>query len=153
MKKSHLSLLLAGFLFLFISAFVPKEKDPLNKRVFETKLTEVKEGQTNIKAHPDEMEFKGGKVFSNVLDEKLQYKWLKYTINVDSTFTDDKESERSYFELEVNFVDDKDQTVIMTCKINNADITGEIKISKKDKLKKKYTFVGKEKTKKDKNSE
>ncbi|MGZ3885352.1 MAG: hypothetical protein ACXVP0_08400 [Bacteroidia bacterium] len=132
-----------------ISAFAPKEKDPLNKRVFLTKITEVKEGQPNIKPHDDEMEFKGGKVFSNVLDEKLQYKWMKYTLKSDSTFIDDKESERSYFELEVNFVDDREQTVVMTCKINNEDISGEIKISKKDKLKKKYTFAGKEKLKKD----
>ena len=81
MKKLQLSLLLTGLLFLFINAFILKEKDPLNKRIFETKLTEIKEGQTNIKPKSDEIEFKGGKLFSNVLDEKFQYKWLLPLLN------------------------------------------------------------------------
>ena len=147
MKKLQLSLLMSALLFLFINAFILKEKDPLNKRFFDTKLTEIKEGQANIKPHSDEMEFKGGKVYSKILDEKLQYKGLKYTINIDSTYTDAKDNEINYYALEVNIIDDKDQTVIMTCIINNADISGEIKISKKEKLKKRFTFTGKAKVK------
>ena len=118
MKKTYLAFLSIAVLLLFINAFIIKEKDPLNKRTYETKLLEIKEGQANIKPKADEMEFKGGKVYSKILDEKYQYKWLKYNINVDSTFTDQNEVEASYFEVEVNFTDDKEQDVRMICKIN-----------------------------------
>ena len=148
MKKQYSILLLSGVLLLFVNAFILKEKDPLNKRIFETKLLEIKEGQTNIKPKADEIEFKDGKVFSTALNEKLDYKWMKYTINKDSTFMDSKEFENKYFEVQVDYVDDKDQNVLILFKIDNENISGEIKISKKEKLKKKFTFSGTEKAKK-----
>ena len=147
-KKTINSILLTGITFLFCNFFVPKEKDALNKRVFETTLTEVKEGQNNIKGKPDEIEFKDGKVFSNVLNEKLSYKWLKYTITVDSAYVDEKQNEITYYEAAVNITDDKDQSVDILFKIKNTEITGEVKISKKEKLKKKFIVAGKEKEKK-----
>ncbi len=152
MKNIYSLLFIGVVLFLFINAVIIKEKDPLNKRIFETKLLEIKEGQTNIKPKADELEFKDGKVFSNVLNEKLSYKWMKYTINKDSTFIDSKEKENQYFEVQVDYVDENDQTMVMICKIDNETITGEIKISKKEKLKKKFTFNGTEKLKKGKSS-
>jgi hypothetical protein len=38
----------------------------------------------------------------------------------------------------------------MTCTVEDTDITGVVKITKKDKLKKKFNFVGLEKIKKKK---
>lgn len=124
-------------------------KDNLDKRKFIVTMTEVKEGAAPKKGVEDELEFKAGKgMFSNFLYEKLEYKWIKYEITKDSTYTDEEENEGIWTEAEISTTDDKDQTIIMKCTVDNYDISGEIKITKKDKLKKKYEFSGKEKPKK-----
>ena len=79
------------------------------------------------------------------LFDKFEYKWLKYKVNKDSSYIDETETEIEYFEVESSYTDDKDQTFIMTLKIDNFDIDGEMKITKNDKLKKMFVFNGKEK--------
>jgi hypothetical protein len=124
-------------------------KDNLDKRKFIVTMTEVKEGAAPKKGVEDELEFKAGKgMFSNFLYEKLQYKWIKYEITKDSTYTDEEENEGTWTEAEISTTDENDQTIIMKCTVDNYDISGEIKITKKDKLKKRYEFSGKEKPKK-----
>lgn len=125
-------------------------KDALDKRIFKVNMTEIKEGAAPKKGVEDEIEFKGGKMFSTFLFDKLEYKWIKYEVKKDSTFTDEEQNEVHWVEAEISTTDDKDQTMMMTCTVEDYDITGEIKITKKDKLKKKYEFSGKEKAKKKK---
>lgn len=149
-KKIYLSLFAIGLLFLVISAFKGREKDPLDKKVYLTQIIEVKNGVNDKKSLPDEIEFKDGKVFSNVLNSKLSYKWIKYRINKDSLYIDDTENEIRYFEVEVSTTDESDQTMLMMIKIDEYDIEGEVKITKKDKLKKMFVFSGREKYKKPK---
>ncbi len=121
-------------------------KDSLDKRKFTVMMTEVKEGSPPKKGVEDELEFKAGKgMFSNFLFEKMEYKWIKYEITKDSTYTDEDQAEGHWTEVEVSTTDAADQTLMMKCTIDNFDISGEIKITKKDKLKKKYEFTGKEK--------
>lgn len=123
-------------------------KDGLDKRIFTVTMTEVKEGSPPKKGVEDEMEFKAGKgVFSNFLFEKLEYKWVKYEITKDSTYTDEEQNENHWIEAEISATDANDQTMMMKLVVDNYDINGEIKITKKDKLKKKYDFTGKEKVK------
>lgn len=124
-------------------------KDMLDKRKFTVTMTEIKEGATPKKGVEDELEFKAGKgVFSNFLFEKLEYKWIKYEITKDSTYTDEDQNENHWTEAEISSTDANDQTIMIKCTVDNYDISGEIKITKKDKLKKKYEFSGKEKPKK-----
>lgn len=126
-------------------------KDGLDKRTFSVIMTEVKENSPGKKGVEDEIEFKAGKgMFSNYLYEKLEYKWIKYEVKKDSTFTDEEQNEVHWIEAEVSTTDDKDQTLMMTCTVEDFNIQGEIKITKKDKLKKKFEFTGKEKAKKGK---
>ncbi|MCF8424158.1 MAG: hypothetical protein K9H41_07425 [Bacteroidia bacterium] len=126
-------------------------KDTLDKRKFTVTMTEIKEGAPAKKGVEDELEFKAGKgMFSNFLFEKLEYKWIKYEITKDSTYTDEEENENHYTEAEISTTDANDQTMIMKCVVDNLEISGEIKITKKDKLKKKYEFSGKEKATKKK---
>ncbi|MES2760639.1 MAG: hypothetical protein V4677_00465 [Bacteroidota bacterium] len=120
-------------------------KDTLDKRKFTVIMTEVKEGTPPKKGVPDELEFKGGKFFSDFLYEKNQQSWTKYEILKDSTYTDEEQNENTYTEAEISKTDDSDQTIIIKCVVDNYDISGEIKITKKDKLKKKFEFTGKEK--------
>ena len=123
-------------------------KDSLDKRIFTVTVSEVKEGSPPKKGVEDEIEFKAGKAFSNFLYEKHEFKWTKYEIKKDSTFVDEEQNEVKWVEAEIKATDDSDQTLIVTLKVENYEINGEIKITKKDKLKKKYEFSGKEKAKK-----
>ena len=126
-------------------------KDALDKRKFTVTMTEIKEGSPPKKGVEDELEFKAGKgMFSNFLFEKLEYKWIKYEITKDSVYTDEENNESHYTEVEISTTDASDQTMMMKCVVDNFDISGEIKITKKDKLKKKYEFSGKEKSDKKK---
>lgn len=124
-------------------------KDSLDKRIFTVTMTEIKEGSPPKKGVEDEIEFKAGKgMFSTFLFDKLEYKWLKYEITKDSTYTDEEQNESRWVEAEVSTTDENDQTMIMKCVVDNYDISGEVKITKKDKLKKRFEFSGKEKAKK-----
>lgn len=123
-------------------------KDTLDKRKFTVTMTEIKEGAAPKKGVEDELEFKNGKFFSDFLYDKTQQSWTKYEITKDSTYTDEEQNENHYTEAEVSTTDDTDQTIVIKCVVDNYDISGEIKITKKDKLKKKYEFSGKEKPKK-----
>lgn len=120
-------------------------KDNLDKRKFAVTMTEVKEGSPAKKGVPDEIEFKAGKgMFSNFLYEKLECKWIKYEITKDSSYVDEEENENLWVEAEISTTDEKDQTMVMNVKVDNFEISGEIKITKKDKLKKKFEFSGKQ---------
>ncbi len=126
-------------------------KDTLDKRKFTVTMTEIKDGGPPKKGVEDELEFKAGKgMFSTFLFDKLEYKWIKYEITKDSTYTDEDQTENHYTEAEVSTTDANDQTMVMKIYLDNYDISGEIKITKKDKLKKKFEFIGKEKATKKK---
>ncbi|MGZ3883940.1 MAG: hypothetical protein ACXVP0_09950 [Bacteroidia bacterium] len=149
-RKVYATVLLSAVLVVLFGAFILAPKDPLDKKIFLVNWIEVKDGNMGKKALPDEMEFKDGKLFSNVLNDKFSYKWIKYRINKDSVYIDENESEIRYYEVEASHTDDMDQTMTMICKIDDYDIEGEVKITKKDKLKKNLVFNGKEKYKKPK---
>jgi hypothetical protein len=126
-------------------------KDSLDKRVFTVTMTEFKEGTPPKKGVEDELEFKAGKgFFSLFLEDKLGLKWVKYEITKDSTYTDEDQNEVKLTEAQISTTDDSDQTINIKCLVEDYDISGEIKVTKKDKLKKQYTFTGKEKEKKKK---
>ncbi len=154
MKLKHI-IISASFLalgVLSINAIKKGEpKDTLDKRKFTVTMTEIKEGSPPKKGVEDELEFKAGKgMFSTFLFDKLEYKWIKYEITKDSTYTDEDQNENHYTEAEVTTTDANDQTMVMKVYLDNYDINGEIKITKKDKLKKKFEFIGKEKATKKK---
>lgn len=150
LKKIFISsAVIAIGLFTINAVFKGEPKDALDKRIFLVNITELKDGSPPKKSVPDEIEFKAGKgMFSNYLFEKLEYKWIKYEIKKDSTFTDESDVEVNWVEAEITTTDDKDQTLTMEVTVEDFEIRGEIKITKKDKLKKKFEFSGKEKPKK-----
>lgn len=121
-------------------------KDILDKRKFTVTMTEVKDGVPAKKGIEDEIEFKAGKgMFSNFMYEKNEMNWTKYEITKDTTFVDEDQNENKVTEVKVSTTDASDQTIIINCVVTNYEIHGDVKITKKDKLKKKYEFSGKEK--------
>ena len=153
MKLKNIALsafIIATGFFTINATFKGEPKDSLDKRIFTTSITEIKENSPSKKGIADEIEFKGGKMFSLTLEEKLGLKWTKYEIKKDSTFTDEDNNEVRWVEGEVSHTDDADQTTVMTFTVEDFDIKGEVKVTKKDKLKKRYEFSGREKEKKKK---
>ena len=121
------------------------EKDPLHKRVFNISLSEVKDGQPKGKTIADKMYFKDGKLFTDYLYDKFGYKYIRYRINKDSTYTDSTDTQVRMLEVEASATDEDNQTVIVTFIQEEWDIDGVIKITKNDKLKRYFDFVGREK--------
>lgn len=140
--KQTLIIILSFILFI---TNAQKEKDPLHKRTFNITLNEVKDGQPAKKSITDELTFKDGKLFSNFLNEKFQYKWIKYRINKDSIYNDETDTEVRYLEVEASATDESNQTVIIEFNTVEWDIEGRIKITKNDKIKKYFEMVGREK--------
>jgi hypothetical protein len=155
MKLKHLvSFQSLTFLLLFLfSLSFHAEKDPLHKRTFNIKVAEVSlTGGPAKKPTMDKMSFKDGKLWSDYLYDKFQYKWLKYRINKDSIYTDSTETEVRLLEVEAVSTDDANQTVLINFSVVEWDIEGEIKITKNDKLKKHFEITGFEKGGKPKKS-
>ena len=136
---------------LFISAFMlvsfKGDKDPLHKRKFTVQITEIKDGKPKTgKPLEDEIEFKDGRVFSTAMFDKHEIKWVKCVLTKDSTYTDEGE-EKHLYEAEAITTNDNIETLTMNFHIDGFDIEGTFKLTKKDALKKMYTFTGKEKVK------
>jgi hypothetical protein len=143
--QSYIKIFTLVFLF-FAGLSFKAEKDPLHKRVYNINVTEVKDGAAAAKKPVmDKMTFKDGRLFSDFLYDKFQYKWLKYRINKDSIYTDSTDTEVRLFELEATVTDELNQTVIVNLSIIEWDIDGTIKITKNDKLKKAFDLSGREK--------
>jgi hypothetical protein len=132
-------------LILLICVAFKTEKDPLHKRIFNINITEVKDGVVAKKSAMDKIEFKNGKLFSDFLFDKYQYKWIKYRINKDSIYTDSTDTEVRMFEVEATITSTKDETLAINLTIVEWDIEGTIKFTKGDKPKKYYDFTGFEK--------
>lgn len=124
------------------------DKDALNKKVFILQVNEIKDGQAKSKKPmEDELEFKDGKVFSNILYDKHQFKWIKYTIMKDSTYEEEGE-QKHLLEAMASTTNDANELVEINVKVDGFDIEGSYKLSKKAIQKKLYEFTGKEKSKK-----
>ncbi len=145
LKKSILFSLVIVWGILLMSFALGKEKDPLHKRTFNLTLFEIKDGQAAKKGATDKIEFKDGKLFSDFLYDKFQYKWIKYRINKDSIYTDSTDTEVRLLEVEASATDDKNQTITINFNTVEWDMEGTVKITKNDKLKKQYDIIGREK--------
>jgi hypothetical protein len=136
--------LLGVFVLITLLAF-KGEKDPLHKRVFNIMLDEVKDGVPGKKGIADKLLFKDGKLFSDYLFDKFGFKWIRYRINKDSIYTDSTDTEVRLLEVESSATNQENQTVTVNFVSVEWDLDGVIKITKNDKVKKYFDFVGREK--------
>ncbi|HQQ94792.1 MAG TPA: hypothetical protein PLQ93_09570 [Bacteroidia bacterium] len=132
------------FVLLSCQSFSQAEMDPLNRRKFNVMLDEVKDGVPTKKTIKDVMYFKSGRLFSDYLYDKYQYKWIRYRINKDSIFTDSTDTEVRYLEIEASITDEANQSAIFNLVAVEWDIDGTIKITKNDKVKRYFDVVGRE---------
>lgn len=128
------------------------EKDPLHGKKFETNATEYKDGapKPGAKSVPYEIEFKNGKLYSDLAasDKGGAFdQWLKYNIEKDSTYTED-DIEKHYYQVNASHENDDGVVISITITIDDIEIEGVMKLSKNDRLKKHFEFIGHEKAKK-----
>jgi hypothetical protein len=146
MNSRHLIIFcLQAALALASATVLATGNDPLHKRVFRTSLSETKNGVVAKKVIASEITFKNGSLFSEFLYEKFGYKWLRYRVSKDTTFTDQTGTEVRLIDIESVITDENNQTIYLNLETSEWDIDGTIKITKNDKLKKYYDVAGREK--------
>lgn len=144
LKSPFKNILILTVVLTLVFAF-KGEKDPLHKRTFNISLSETKNDVVAKKVIADQFTFKEGKLYSDFLDSKFGYKWIRYRINKDSIYVDSTDTEVRMLEVESSATNDDNQTVTINFITQEWDIDGTIKITKNDKLKKYYDFAGREK--------
>lgn len=136
--------LLVGVLFFCLISF-KAEKDFLHKRKFNISLVEVKDDIPSKKTISDLLTFKDGRLWSDYINKKYGYEWVRYRINKDSVFIDSTDTEVRMLEVEGSCTDEMNQTVMFNFVVQEWDIDGTIKVTKNDKIKRYFDFVGREK--------
>ena len=134
---------IVSFCFLLFSSasFSQKVKDKfLEGKTFTTEL--VVKGAKKPKPEPDELSFKTGKFNSKMMKTESQYKPADYTVTVDSS------SSEKTFTFECDSKNPDDEIMHWTGTISGESIEGTATLSKKEKVKKEYTFTGTLKSKK-----
>ena len=143
-KISKIGLLLIACTLVF--AFT-MSKDKLHKRDFTVNIIDGKKP----KPIADEISFKDGKVYcGEFANEKMGIgTWIRYELVKDSTYMEE-DVEKEYIEVLATTELAKEEIFEFKCVIDNFEMEGTMKITKKGKDKKVATFSGKEKPKKEK---
>ena len=146
--RTHQHLLSRSILLTLASLFFfgfKDDHDALHKRTFNTSLSETKNGLVAKKVIADKLYFKNGKLFSDFLNHKFGYKWIRYRINKDSVYTDSTDTEVRLLLVEASATDENNQTVSIDFLTQEWDLDGTIKITKNNKPKRYYDLAGREK--------
>jgi hypothetical protein len=144
MKKQFLSLIAGLLVFTTLTSF-NEDKDPLHKRIFNTSMSETRNGVVSKKVIADLWKFNDGKLQSNFLKKKFGFKYIRYRINKDSVYTDETGTEVRLLEAEATATDESNLTVQITFTALEWDIDGVIRITKNDRLRRYYDMAGREK--------
>lgn len=150
MKKTG-SLILAACVFFFMCSFalVGGDTTALENKVYKVTMTLAKKGGKSGPAEQEEITFKSGKFQCKLIEKEMGAKFIPVEFTVDSVFEDNGE-DLPYVEFEGEFVNKLDETVKVTGTVDGYGIEGNVILSKKDKEKKRYDFVGAIKEKKKK---
>jgi hypothetical protein len=104
-----------------------------------------KDGSVTKKVIMDRIYFKNGKLFSEYINDKFGFKWIRYRINKDTVFVDSTQTKVRLLEVEASATDEINQTIFINFVTCEWDLDGVIKITKNDKLKRYYDMAGREK--------
>lgn len=150
MKKAA-NIFLPAFIFLLTCSFVLVGGDTtaLEGKVYKVTMTLQKKGGKTGPPEQEEITFKGGKFKCKLIDREMGAAAIPVEFTVDSTFVENDE-ELPYVEFEGQFVNKLDETIKVTGVVDGYGIEGNVILSKKDKEKKRYDFVGSLKEKKKK---
>lgn len=121
-----------------------KEEDPLDSRVFNVEIVEVRNGK-EMKAKEGKVSFKYNKVTCKYLKEKTGFANSPYVIMHDSTFinVDDLQERLTHFMGEA--LDDRGQEFTWKGSVSDNSITAEVTLSKNAVVKKTFIVTGQQK--------
>lgn len=142
--------LLPALVFVFTCSFalVGGDTTALEGHVYKVTMSLVKKGKSTPGTQ-EEVTFKGGKFKCKLIGKEMGAESIPIEFTVDSTYmAEGDEEETIYVEFEGEFVNKMDETVKVTGTVDGYGIEGNVILSKKDKEKKRYDFVGSKKEKK-----
>lgn len=119
----------------------------LEGKVYKVTMTLAKKGGKTGPPEQEEITFRSGKFQCKLIEKEMGAKAIPVEFTVDSTFTENDE-DLPYVEFEGEFVNKLEETVKVSGTVDGYGIEGNVTLSKKDKEKKHYDFVGSLKEKK-----
>ncbi|CAN5144209.1 hypothetical protein BH09BAC5_BH09BAC5_28340 [soil metagenome] len=141
-----------GILFLLLSSFVLDGDDTSNieKKEYKITITESKKGKSG-KPDEDVIAIKGSKFRSKFFKQNAGADAIPVELSKDSTYTEEgNDEEMLYVEFEGEMTNKLEETVKVSGTIDGYGIEGSVEISKKEKVKKHWDFVGTQKDRKSK---
>lgn len=142
--------IIPGLIFVFACSFTMGGGDTtaLEGHVYKVTMSLVKKGKSQP-GMQEEITFKGGKFKCKLIGKEMGAENIPIEFTVDSAYTDEgAEEETIYVEFEGEYVNKLDELVKVTGTVDGYGIEGNVILSKKDKEKKRYDFVGSKKEKK-----
>lgn len=140
--------ILPAFIFVLACSFmlVGGDTTSLEGKVYKVTMTSVKKGKSGA-PEQEEITFKGGKFKCKLIDKEMGAPAIPVEFEVDSVFTENDE-DLPYVEFVGEFVNKLEELVKVTGTVDGYGIEGNVVLSKKDKEKRRYDFVGSLKEKK-----
>lgn len=144
------TLLTGATLFLLTASFVLKgDTSSIEGKQYKITITEAKKGGKSGSPETEEVSFKSSKFRCKFFGKNAGADAIPIDLTVDSTYTSDgDDNETLYVEFEGQMSNKLEETVKVTGTIDGMGIEGSVEISKKEKVKKHWDFVGGQKDKK-----
>ena len=117
----------------------------LEGKKYNTQFYELK-ASGRSKSMPSEVYFKGGKLYADLMEEKIMYPPVNYKVTLDSMYTEEDELIHMVT-AEGTYAEDK-SVYKANITVTNYQITGTFVLLKGTVEKKKFEFDGEERTKK-----
>jgi hypothetical protein len=138
-------LLLPLLLFSLLLTAGDDEQDALHNREFHVSLSETRNGVVQKRLVSDLIHFKHGKIQSDYLKKKYGFRYIRYRVNMDTTYVDQTGAEVRLIKLVASATDETNLTVHMELTQLEWDLDGIVRITKNDRLKKYFDLAGREK--------
>ncbi len=144
------NIILPAFIFILACSFalVGGDTSSLEGKVYKVTMTSVKKGKSGAPSQ-EEITFKGGKFKCKLIGNEMGADAIPVEFVVDSMFNENDE-DLPYVEFEGEYVNKMEELVKVTGTVDGYGIEGNVVLSKKEKEKRRYDFVGSLKEKKKK---
>jgi hypothetical protein len=145
------TILLGGSIFLFTASFVLRgDTSTIEGKEYKITITESKKGKSGA-GETDVCEFKSSKFKCKFFGKNAGADQIPIDLDKDSTYSDAGSDEQTlYVEFSGEMQNKLEEVVKVVGTIDGTGIEGSVEISKKEKVKKHWDFVGMQKDKKGK---
>lgn len=143
------TILLGGFVFFFTASFVLRgDTSNIEGKTYKITITEAKKGGKSGPGETDEVTFKSSKFKCKFFQKNAGAELIPIDLDKDSTYSDGGDEQTMYVEFSGEMQNKLEEVVKVTGTIDGTGIEGSVELSKKEKVKKHWDFVGMQKDKK-----